>query len=387
VIDEGSVPMGRLVGLAALAASAATMGCSYSDGADGTGPGGTQFGVSAPTAGAAAGTGVGGGGQVGAAGQAASPSPAGTGGMVTAGIGGTAGSGGNGNADGGNAGAAAGSAGNGTGGGGAGGSMPPDPAGPMDGDPNAPVFTTPEVACGGASGGGFGSSVNFMMDGRDVIVTYPCDKHAGAQMTFFLNLHGTTPVEQHFYQHRYFAIHQYTASHNIIVVTPSSVVQQWGNGDGGEDAPHLANLIEWVYATFHGEGKFDIRGMWVGGHSWGAMYSTTYVCESAIADKVKGTVLMSGIGRNPACADRLSVISTAAEDDIGPVVAQGSNPMSHGCDASMESMVGNNVETYWPNCDPGFEHANYFMLGKMHASSIDAVVVERIADLIVQARQ
>jgi hypothetical protein len=100
-----------------------------------------------------------------------------------------------------------------------------------------------------------------------------------------------------------------------------------------------------------------------------------------------GTVLMSGIGRNPACADRLSVISTAAEDDIGPVVNQGTNPMAHGCGASMESMITNNVETYWPDCNPGFQHANYFMLGKMHASSIDVEVVARIADLIKLARQ
>jgi hypothetical protein len=165
------------------------------------------------------------------------------------------------------------------------------------------------------------------------------------------------------------------------------VVQQWGNGDGGEDLPHLMKLIDWVYSTFHGEGKFDIRGMWVGGHSWGAMYTTTFVCNADLADKTKGAVIMSGIGRNPACADRLSVMSTAAEDDIGPVVNQGTVPMSHGCDASVESMLGNNEETSWPNCEPGFAHANYFMLGKTHTSSIDVAVVERIADQIKATRQ
>jgi hypothetical protein len=205
-------------------------------------------------------------------------------------------------------------------------------------------------------------------------------------MIFFLNLHGTTPVNLHFYQHGYFAAHQYAASHNLIVVTPSSVVQQWGNGDGGEDEPHLMEIIDWVYATFHGDGKFDIRAMWVGGHSWGAMYTTTFVCKPYLADKVKGAVIMSGIGSNPACAANISVISTAAEDDIGPVVNQGSVPMTHGCGAAQMAKVGNNDETYWPDCDPGYTHANYFMLGKMHADSIDAEVVKRIADLMKTAR-
>jgi hypothetical protein len=120
---------------------------------------------------------------------------------------------------------------------GAGGGEPPVPAGPDDGDPSAPIFETPDVACGGP--GGFTGSANFELGGREMIVTYPCNKHAGAPMIFFLNLHGTTPVNLHFYQHGYFSAHQFAASHNLIVVTPSSVVEQWGNGDNGQDEPHL----------------------------------------------------------------------------------------------------------------------------------------------------
>lgn len=264
---------------------------------------------------------------------------------------------------------------------------PVTPVGPDDGDPNAPIVSTPDVACGGPTGMFGLGSPNFQLDSRDMIVTYPCNKHAGAPMIFFMNLHGTTPVEAHFYQHGYFSVHKYTESHNIIVVTPSSVVEQWGNGDNGEDAPHLMHIIDWVYTTFNGDGKFDIRAMWVGGHSWGAMYTTSAVCNPDVADKIKGAVIMSGMGLNPRCANVLSVISTAAEDDIGPVVNQGTVPASHGCDAEQTNTIGNNEETLWPNCDPGFVHANYFMLGKTHTSPIDDVVVERIADLMVQARQ
>jgi hypothetical protein len=260
----------------------------------------------------------------------------------------------------------------GTGGsGGTGGGTPGDF---YDGDPNAPLVVSDEVACDDNSGGW-----NFQLNGRDAIVDYPCGKHEGAKMTFFLNLHGTTPVNAHQYQRGYFSIHKYRNSHNFIVVTPSSVVQQWGNGDGGVDLPFLLDLIDWVYAEF---AAFEIDAMWVGGHSWGSMYTNTFVCRAEVADKVKGAVLMSGSSGYPACASKISVIASAAEDDIGPLPNQGATPGSHGCDASMEEMVGNNVHTFWPNCDPGFVHANYFMLGKMHASFIDDVVVENIADQI-----
>ena len=261
------------------------------------------------------------------------------------------------------------------------------PVGPDDGDPNAPVVSTTDVTCGGSPGIGIGNP-NFQLDSRDMIVTYPCNKHAGAPMTFILNLHGTSPVAQHFYEWGYFSIDSYTSSHNFIVVTPSSVVEQWGNGDNGQDEPHLMHIIDWVYATFNGPDKFDIRAMWVAGHSWGAMYSTTFVCKSYLTDKAKGAVLMSGSGTNPTCASSISVISTTAENDLAGIspVDQGLIPASHGCGDPQMSMIGNNNETYWPNCNPGFTHANYLMLGKGHTDFLDIELVARIADLIKMTR-
>jgi len=265
--------------------------------------------------------------------------------------------------------------------------MPPVAAGPEDGDPAGAVIAITEVACGGPVGGFGLGSANFKFDGRDMIVTYPCNKRAGAPATFILNLHGTTPVAQHFYQHGYFAAHKYSASHNLIIVTPSSVVEQWGNGDGGVDEPHLMKIIDWVYATLNTPTTFDIRGMWVGGHSWGAMYTAKFGCKPELADKVKGLIIMSGTPTAPACTDRVALIDTNAEMDIAAPLNQASFPMSHGCDASMTLMVGNNTQTLWPNCDPGFVHSNYLMLGKMHADAMDAVVVESIVDLIKLSRQ
>jgi hypothetical protein len=265
--------------------------------------------------------------------------------------------------------------------------MPAGPAtaaGPEDGDPSAPIVDVPGIPCGPNPSLAGLTSTNTTIGGRDVHVAYPCNKHAGAPVTFILNLHGTMPDENlKLYQVAYFSANNYVDSHNFITVAPKSVVSQWGNGDGGVDRPHIMEVIDWVYSTF---ADFDIRQMWVAGHSWGAMYTTTFACDPAIADKVRGAMLQSGSGMNPACADRISVISSAAEMDIGPVVNQGGVPASHGCGPEQTNMVGNNVETYWPDCNPGFVHSNYLMLGKGHIDYMDPEVVERIADLINIAR-
>ncbi len=280
---------------------------------------------------------------------------------------------------------------NGAGAAGAGGPASPDPippsqdAGPQDGDPSRPIVQVPGVACG-PNPSLFGlTATNVQIGGRDVYVAYPCNKHGGAPVTFVLNLHGTMPTEElKLYQVAYFSINNHVDTHNIITAAPKSVVAQWGNGDGGVDLPHLYEVIDWVYSNFS---EFDIRSMWVGGHSWGSMTTNTFVCDPMVADRVRGAILMSGSPIPPACASGLSIISTIAENDLVPTpVNQGTIPTSHGCGASVENMVGNNLETHWPNCDPGFAHANYYMYGKAHADYIDAVVVERIADLINAAR-
>jgi hypothetical protein len=270
--------------------------------------------------------------------------------------------------------------------------MAPQPAaGPEDGDPAQPIVMIPEVACGGPMGGFGLGSANFKMDERDMIVTYPCNKHAGAPVTFILNLHGTTPVEQHFYQHGYFAAHQFAASHNLLIVTPSSVVQQWGNGDDGKDEPHLMNIIDWVYKSFHGEGKFDIRAMWVGGHSWGGGYTARFGCKPELADKVKGLIMMSGGGvggfGGASCANNVSAIITMAEGDGREPSDQAMLASTHGCGTAMTEMILQNKHTFWPSCMPGFVHANYYMLGKEHATFMDKEVVESIVDWIKLQRQ
>ncbi|MET0384363.1 MAG: alpha/beta hydrolase [Polyangiales bacterium] len=260
---------------------------------------------------------------------------------------------------------------------------PATPAGPNDGDPAKPIVAVADLPCkqdGGFPGGG----ANYKIDDRDVIISYPCNKHEGAPVTFILNLHGTTPVNLHFYQEGYFSAARYVGSHNLIVATPSSVVEQWGNGDNGADLPYLMHVIDWVYTQLGT--KFDIRSMWVGGHSWGAFYTSTFACKPELADKVKGIIIMSGSPRQPACAGVMSVINTNAEMDIGPPLDQGPIPMQHGCGAAAMAMLGNNTQTLWPDCMPGFVHANYLMLGKGHIDSIDDVVVKDIVDLINKAR-
>jgi hypothetical protein len=262
---------------------------------------------------------------------------------------------------------------------------PATPPGPDDGDPSKPVVSIPEVPCKAAGGGGFGiGKPNFKVDDRDLILSYPCNKHEGAPMTFILNLHGTTPVEQHFYQEGYFSGSKYVASHNLIIATPSSVVQQWGNGDDGKDLPYLMNIIDFVYKNLGT--KFDIRSMWVGGHSWGAFYTAQFGCKPELADKVRGLIIMSGSPMQPACASKVSVIDTNAEMDIAMPLNQGNIPMQHGCKEPVMMTLGNNTQTLWPDCNKGFTHSNYLMLGKMHADFMDDVVVKSIVDLIKSVR-
>jgi pimeloyl-ACP methyl ester carboxylesterase len=261
---------------------------------------------------------------------------------------------------------------------------PAGPPGPDDGDPSQPVVTIPNIKCG-PNPSLFGlTTTNVMIGGRGVHVSYPCNKHKGAPVTFILNLHGTMPQEElKLYQVAYFAATNYVNSHNLITVAPISAGSQWGNDDGGKDLPHLKEVIAWTYSTFK---DFDIRSMWIGGHSWGAMFTTTYACTPELQDKVRGVVLMSTFPMMPACAGAISVINTNAENDIAGPLPQGNIPMQHGCGAPMTSKLGNNDFTLYPNCMKGFVHANYLMYGKAHADYMDDVVVKSIVDLIKQAR-
>ena len=256
-------------------------------------------------------------------------------------------------------------------------------AGPNDGDPTRPIVSIPNIPCGPQPSLGV-TATNAEVGGRDIHVAYPCNKHEGAPVTFVLNLHGTMPTEDlKLYQVAYFSINTLVDSHNIITVSPKAVGSQWGNSDGGADEPHLIAVIAWVHETF---AKFDIRGMWVGGHSWGAMYTATFGCKQDLADKVKGLIIMSGLATLPSCATRMALIDTVAEDDIAGPMDQKMLPAQHGCAAARELKLGNNEQTLWPDCQPGFVHSNYMMLDKAHADFMDAEVVESIADLIVESR-
>jgi hypothetical protein len=254
-----------------------------------------------------------------------------------------------------------------------------------DGDPSMPVVTNPDMACRQANAVTFGiGQPNFKVDNRDVIIDYPCNKHAGAPMTFILNLHGTTPVAEHFYQEGYFSAYQFVASHNLIIATPSSVVEQWGNGDNGADEPYLMDVIAYMYKAF---GAYNIKQMWVGGHSWGAMYTATFGCKPELADKVKGLIIMSGLPTLPSCSSSMSLLNTVAEMDIGPPINFGSLPMQHGCGAEATQMLGNNTENFWPDCMSPYVHAKYTMLGKMHTDFMDKEVVQSLVDWIKLSRQ
>jgi hypothetical protein len=207
-----------------------------------------------------------------------------------------------------------------------------------------------------------------------------------------LNLHGTLIGGAPFgYQHAYFSAHRFVDSHNLIVLTPQSVSTassgaQWGNMDNGEDVPHLLEVIDWAYTAF---AKFQIRGLWVGGHSWGAAFATAslgggpFACHPMLEDKVKGAIGMSRLSM-PSCASRLSLIATRGETENIALLDQSNVAMGHGCTTPMQGpeAVGNNEYRHFAGCTPGWVHEDYHMLGKGHIDSMDPEVVEKIVDAI-----
>jgi hypothetical protein len=292
--------------------------------------------------------------------------------------------------------AAAGTGAAGTGGGTAGAPVMQPPAiGPKDGDPSKPVVAIDGIPCGPSMAGAAGG--NFEVGGRKLIVDYPCNKREGAHVTMILNLHGTLIMNAPYsYQHAYFSAHRFVDSHNLIVLTPQSVSKassgaQWGNMDGGADVPYLLELLTWAYTTF---GKYQIRGLWVGGHSWGAAFVTAslgggpFACNPMIADKVKGAIGMSRLSM-PSCASRLSLIATRGEMENIALLDQSKVAMEHGCMTPMKGPepVGNNEYRYFSGCKPGFAHEDYMMTGKGHTNSMDMEVVKKIVDAIKATEQ
>jgi len=264
----------------------------------------------------------------------------------------------------------------------------PAATGRKDGDPALPVVTVDGLPCGG------GQSGTQRIGGRDVTVDYPCDKHEGAHVTVILSLHGTLiGGAPYLYQHAYFSVHTLVDSHNLIVLTPESVSNaslgaQWGNEDGGQDVPHLHAVIDWAYETFS---KFQIRGLWLAGHSWGARFISStehpvgepFACTAKLEDKVKGVIGLSYL-RMPTCASRLAMIATRGEDENITLLDQSDVAMAHGCmtPAKGPEMIGNNKYLYFSGCDNGWAHEDFEMLGKGHIDSMDPEVVEHIADTI-----
>jgi hypothetical protein len=285
--------------------------------------------------------------------------------------------------------------------------LPTGPAGalgPDDGDPAKPVVAIPEVACGGPKGGFGLGTANLKIDDREVIFTYPCNKHEGANVTFLLLLHGTNANEAtKAYIHGYFAAHPLTNSHNLIVATPKSRASQWGNTTenpaASEDKPHLAHVIDFVYEKF--ATKFNITSMWVGGHSWGAMYAKRFVCDESIKEKVRGVIGMSGgatavggrgfgssggdIVATPNCADYISQIHTMGDmDSVAGLPDQTAAASKHGCGAKKPAVDLGNMQMMeeWPACMPGWVHENITMGAHTHTTSVNPEVVKHVVDKI-----
>ncbi|HET8935822.1 MAG TPA: hypothetical protein VFN67_20380 [Polyangiales bacterium] len=260
---------------------------------------------------------------------------------------------------------------------------------PEDGDPTKPMVDIPGLKCGVPTS----PFQTTKITDRDVAVAYPC-AHEGAPVTFFLFIHGTLNEQMKIsFTMNAYAVHELVDSHNLIVVTPKSVVNQWGNGDNGVDLPHLYEVVDWTYKTF-GD-KFNIKSMWAHGGSWGAAYlNRTFACDPMFEKRLNGVLMVVGPGC-PACSDRMScvVIQQSGQECSGGqgcseqmaemlVDDSGIAPfaMQHGCDGKMgPSMVGPVKEWAFPNCDPGWYHS-YFLGPGQHADKLDQMSVVKITE-------
>ena len=224
---------------------------------------------------------------------------------------------------------------------------------------------------------------------RDVVVTYPC-AHEGAQVTFLFTLHGTLQDAQKIpFTMTSGPFYRLTDSHNLIYVLPKAIGTQWGNGDNGQDLPHLYEVFDWVYATFGT--KFNIRSMWAQGGSWGAAYlSSTFACDPKFESKLRGVRMVVG-GGCPRCSNRLACIvaqqelekngGTAMTPEQRNAVSDAANiapyATMHGCGAKMgPTDVGNTKYWSWPNCNAGFVHSYYLAPGQ-HADPWDPIAIEK----------
>ena len=266
--------------------------------------------------------------------------------------------------------------------------------GPLDGDPNKPMVAIPGIPCGVPPVGFGGTPATVKITNRDVVVAYPC-AHEGAAVTFFLFLHGTVdePIKVSFTMNAW-PIHALVDSHNIIVVAPKAIGTQWGNGDNGQDLPHLYEVVDWVYTTFGS--KFDIRSMWTQGGSWGAFYlATTFACDLKFEQRLRGIQLVVG-GGCPACSNRLSCMVMQQELQLGngmalttdqrEMAASGANidpyAKTHGCGSKTgPTPVGNTQYWQWPSCQPGWAHSYYLGPGQ-HADAWDPAAVLKATEEI-----
>jgi hypothetical protein len=273
---------------------------------------------------------------------------------------------------------------------GIGGAAGSPPIGP-DGDPGKPMVSIPGVKCGVPQVSSTSLPPTVQIGNRDVVVTYPC-AHEGAQVTLLFTLHGTLQDAQKIpFTMTSGPFYRLTDSHNIIYVLPKAIGTQWGNGDNGQDLPHLYDVVDWVYATFGT--KFNIRSMWAQGGSWGAAYlSSTFACDPKFQTRLRG-VRMVVAGGCPACSDRLSCIVAQQElerNNGNPMTpeqrnaaAEGANispfAVMHGCSPKTgPADVGNTKHWQWPGCNSGFVHSYYLAPGK-HADPWDPIAIEKTA--------
>ncbi len=180
--------------------------------------------------------------------------------------------------------------------------------------------------------------------GRTYLLDYPCDLHAGEDVTFILNLHGGGSSGN--WQRRYFPVFDQKERHRLVIASPYSPTRRWSEVD---DA-YLQNIVTTIVDEVGAE---NVRAFWLAGHSQGGATSRRLVCTPFFASRVDGFLSLSG-GRIGGAAER------AANAGRPPQVNEAPSPEPAPAPAAAPA----------PSGDPACDFSHIFAIGEHEIASL-----------------
>jgi pimeloyl-ACP methyl ester carboxylesterase len=147
-----------------------------------------------------------------------------------------------------------------------------------------PPLHCPDSECSGPTVINQGAVVELETR-RTYFLDYPCDLRRDEPVIFVLSLHGGGSYGN--WQRHYFPLMDYVDQFRLVVATPNSPTQAWGEAD----VDYLENIVDYVYAEL---GEENVGAFWLVGHSQGGQTSNRLLEMDFFQDKLDGWVSLSG---------------------------------------------------------------------------------------------